>query len=188
MTPQKQRKQRDRKERLRVHKHTAPPRRPFQTDPRRLSRREALRRFNCGVEDALLHAEALWKKEQRLFDTIKQMQEVFCRKPEDPRPPVLCLEPDGRLTPMAELKARYPGYIDIALPPIDPADTRGIRPEDLEEVTAENPPIVEFPIDGAPGWRLALVPPSRFRCSASPVQPDAEEDLDELDDLDEDEA
>lgn len=177
MTPHKQRKQRDRKERLRVHKHTAPPRRPFQKDPRRLSRGEAARRFTSDLEDAIARAEEQWKKEQRFFDAIKEMREV-CRPSSGE--PMLLQEPDGRLTPFLELKARFPGYHNIILPPKDPAEVEAQT--ETEPVTDTHPPIVEFPIDGHPGWRIAMVPASRLNLVPPSESHDEDELLDEDDD------
>ena len=82
-------------------------------------------------------------------------------------------EPDGRLTPLPELKARFPGYHDIILPPKDPSQV--VSETEAEPLTEEHPPIVEFPVDGHPGWRIAMVHSSRINFVEMP-EPTEEDD------------
>lgn len=123
----------------------------------------------------MMLSEEQMQREARLADTLKQMRDLFYRPAGEGRP-VLCQAPDGRLTPLSELKARYPGYIDIALPPHDPADS-GPQVE-TEEIADTKPPIVQFAVDGAPGWRVALVPPSRIQLIKPPESSGEEIDAD----------
>lgn len=164
MTPYKRKKRNERKERLRVQKHTDLPRRPFKPSRPGASRRDRIDQILANLERDMMRAEEQMKREARWADALNQMRD-FYQHVEAGRP-VLCQEPDGRLTPLAELKARYPGYIDIALPPHDPSDP-GPQVE-TEEITETNPPILQFAIDSAPGWRVALVPPSRIQFTKRP--------------------
>ncbi|MFO0576115.1 MAG: hypothetical protein U1A78_19100 [Polyangia bacterium] len=169
MTSQKQKKRNERKERLRIQKHTAPPRRPYKPHRPGASYRDSIDHILANLERDVLLAEERMKREERFFDAIREMQAV-CRRPNGE--PMLLQEPDGRLTPLPELKARFPGYHDIILPPRNPDE---VEPEtETKPITEDCPPIVEFPVDGHPGWRIAMVPPSRinFVEPAEPIEED----------------
>lgn len=173
MTSGKQRKRRRRQERLRVEKSTKGPRRPY--TPPRPSRpaRERFRQLLLELGSGLAQADA---EGQRLLKTDYSALRRLMESSASSESRLICQASDGSLVSELELSARHPGYERIILPPREGTGDSEEPSEAPGEPGALLDPIIEYPIEGARGWRLALVPPSRIHLIPLPERTEEDDD------------
>lgn len=173
MTSGKQRKRRRRQERLSVEKSTKAPRRPYAPPRPYGPARERFRQLLLHIGSGLAQADA---EGQRLLKTDYSALLGLMESSASSESRLMCQASDGSLVSEMELRARHPGYERIILPPMEGTGDSGEPSEELSEPGAPLEPIIEYPIEGARGWRLALVPSSRVHLIPLPERPEEDDD------------